>query len=144
MNDHGLADNTDDMQSEEKALRCVIVDDNPAFVHAAAHFLGHQGIDIVGVAFTIGEALSCVRRLRPDVTIADIHLGDESGFELAERLCSEPTSPAVILTSTHSELEFADMIAASQALGFVPKVDLSADSVRRLLDDSSHERHLLA
>ena len=142
MNDHGLADHTDDMQSEEKALRCVIVDDNPAFVHAAAHFLGHQGIDIVGVAFTIGEALSCVRRLRPDVTIADIHL--ESGFELAERLCSEPTSPAVILTSTHSELEFADMIAASPALGFVPKVDLSADSVRRLLDDSSHERHLLA
>ena len=55
MNDHGLADHTDDMQSEEKALRCVIVDDNPAFVHAAAHFLGHQGIDIVGVAFTIGE-----------------------------------------------------------------------------------------
>jgi len=144
MNDHGLADHTDDMQSEEKALRCVIVDDNPAFVHAAAHFLGHQGIDIVGVAFTIGEALSCVRRLRPDVTIADIHLGDESGFELAERLCSEQPSPAVILTSTHSELEFADMIAASPALGFVPKVDLSADSVRRLLDDSSHERHLLA
>jgi len=36
------------------------------------------------------------------------------------------------------------MIAASPALGFVPKVDLSADSVRRLLDDSSHERHLLA
>ena len=107
MNDHGLADHTDDMQSEEKALRCVIVDNNPAFVHAAAHFLGHQGIDIVGVAFTIGEALSCVRRLRPDVTIADIHLGDESGFELAEHLCSEPTSPAVILTSTHSELEFA-------------------------------------
>ena len=79
MNDHGLADHTDDMQSEEKALRCVIVDDNPAFVHAAAHFLGHQGIDIVGVAFTIGEALSCVRRLRPDVTIADIHLGDGNG-----------------------------------------------------------------
>ena len=144
MHDHGPADHTNGMQSEEKALRCVIVDDSPAFVHAAAHFLGHQGIDIVGVAFTIVEALSCIRRLRPDVTIADIHLGDESGFELAERLCSEPTSPAVILTSTHSELEFADMIAASPALGFVPKVDLSVDAVRRLLDHFSNERHQLA
>ena len=143
MHDHGPTDHTDGMQSVEKTLHCVIVDDNPAFIHAAAHFLGHQGIDVVGVAFTVEEALSCIRRLRPDVTIADIHLGEESGFELAKRVCSEPTSPAVILTSTHSELEFADMIAASPVLGFVPKVDLSADSVRRLLNDFSIERHLL-
>jgi DNA-binding NarL/FixJ family response regulator len=142
MHDHRLADHTGGMQSVEKALHCVIVDDNPAFIHAAAHFLGHQGIDVVGVAFTIEEALSCVSRLRPDVTIADIHLGEESGFELAERLCDEPMSPAVILTSTHSQLEFADMIAASPALGFVPKVDLSVDSVRRLLDEVANERHL--
>ena len=67
------------------------------------------------------------------MTIADIHLGDESGFELAERLCSEPTSPAVILTSTHSEQEFADMIAVSAAIGFVPKVELSPEAMRRLL-----------
>jgi DNA-binding NarL/FixJ family response regulator len=135
MHDHRPANHTDGMQSVEKALRCIIVDDNPAFVHAAAHFLGYQGIDVVGVAFTIAEALSCVRSLRPDVTIADIHLGDENGFELAELLCTEPTPPAVILTSTHSELEFADMISASPALGFVPKVDLSADTVRCLLDE---------
>lgn len=125
------------MQSEEKALRCVIVDDNPAFVHAAAHFLGHQGIDIVGVASTIAEALSCVERLRPDVAVVDIHLGDESGFELAEQLDGAPALSPVILTSTHSEVEFADMIAASPALGFIPKVELSADAVRRLLDSTS-------
>jgi DNA-binding NarL/FixJ family response regulator len=136
MRQHTPAGQTDGMQSEEKALRCVIVDDNPAFVHAAAHFLGHQGIDIVGVASTIAEALSCVERLRPDVVVVDIHLGDESGFELAERLARGPALSPVILTSTHSELEFADMIAASPALGFVPKVELSADAVRRLLDST--------
>jgi DNA-binding NarL/FixJ family response regulator len=124
------------MQSEEKTLRCVIVDDNPAFVHAAAHFLGHQGIDVVGVASTIAEALTCVERLRPDVAVVDIHLRDESGFELAEQLTRGPAMSPVILTSTHSESEFADMIAASSALGFVPKVDLSADAVRRLLDST--------
>jgi DNA-binding NarL/FixJ family response regulator len=136
MHEHTPAGQTDGMQSEEKALRCVIVDDNPAFVHAAAHFLGHQGIDIVGVASTVAEALSCVERLRPDVVVVDIHLGDESGFELAERLAGGPALSPVILTSTHSELEFADMIAASPALGFVPKVELSADAVRRLLDST--------
>jgi DNA-binding NarL/FixJ family response regulator len=124
------------MRSEETALRCVIVDDNPAFIHAAAHFLGHQGISIVGSAATIAEALDCVERVRPDVAVVDIHLGDESGFDLAEQLASGPMSSRVILTSTHSELEFADMIAASPALGFVPKVELSADAVRRLLDST--------
>ena len=122
------------MQSEEKTLRCVIVDDNPAFVHAAAHFLGYQGIDIVGAASTTAEALSCVERLKPDIVVVDIHLGDESGFDLADRLAEGRTGSAVILTSTHDEVEFADMIAASAALGFVAKVELSADAIRRLLN----------
>jgi DNA-binding NarL/FixJ family response regulator len=134
MYDHTPGGHADGTQSAHKALRCVVVDDNPAFVHAAAHFLGYQGINVVGVASTIAEALSCVTRLRPDVTVVDIHLGDESGFELAERLARGPASSPVILTSTHSEVEFADMIAASPALGFVPKVALSADAVRRLLE----------
>ena len=134
MCEHALTRQTEDMPSEEKPLRCVIVDDNPAFVHAAARFLHQQGIDIVGAASTIAEALSCVERLKPDVTVVDIHLGDESGFDLADQLADGRAPSAVILTSTHAEAEFADMIAASAALGFVSKVELSADSVRRLLD----------
>lgn len=122
------------MPSTLQPLRCVIVDDSPAFVHAAAHFLGQQGVDIVGAASTIAEALSCVERLKPDVTVVDIHLGDESGFDLADQLADGQVRSPVILTSTHAEAEFADMIAASAALGFVPKLGLSADSVRRLLD----------
>lgn len=134
MCEHMTAGHTDDVQSEEKTLRCIIVDDNPAFVHAAAHFLGYQGIEIVGAASTAAEALSCVKRLKPDVVIVDIHLGDESGFDLADRLAEERTTSAVILTSTHDEVEFADMIAVSAALGFVAKVDLSAEAIRRLLN----------
>ena len=121
------------MEPKVEALRCVIVDDNPGFLDAAADFLGHHGITVVGVASAITEALSCVGQKRPDVTIVDINLGDESGFELAEQLAGGPVSSPVILTSTHSEQEFADMIAISPALGFVAKVDLSPDAMRRLL-----------
>ena len=121
------------MMSKVETLRCVIVDDNPGFLDAAANFLGHQGITVVGVASTIAEALSCVAQVRPDVTVVDINLGDESGFDLAEQLAGGPASPSVILTSTHSEQEFADMIAVSAAIGFVPKVELSPEAMRRLL-----------
>ncbi|ORA34533.1 hypothetical protein BST13_17225 [Mycobacterium aquaticum] len=134
MCEQALAGHTEVLPSEQQPLRCVIVDDNPAFVHTAARFLRQQGINIVGAASTIPEALSCVERLKPDVTVVDIHLGDESGFDLANQLADGRAASPVILTSTHAETEFADMIAVSAALGFVSKVDLSADSVRCLLD----------
>jgi DNA-binding NarL/FixJ family response regulator len=122
------------MESRVLPLRCVIVDDSPAFLDAAANFLGRDGITVVGVASTGAEALSCVAQLRPDVTIVDINLGGENGFELAEQLADGSASSPVILTSTHSVQEFADMIAASPALGFVPKVALSPEAIRELLD----------
>ena len=82
------------MKPEVETLRCVIVDDNPGFLDAAANFLGHHGITVVGVASTIAEALICVGQLRPDVTVVDINLGDESGFDLAEQLAGGPAAPA--------------------------------------------------
>jgi DNA-binding NarL/FixJ family response regulator len=121
------------MDSGPEVLRCVLVDDNPGFLDAAANFLGHHGITVVGIASTIAEALSCVAELRPDVAVVDIDLGDECGFDLTEQLAGGRTSAPVILISTHSEDEFADMISVSPAIGFVPKVELSPDALRRLL-----------
>jgi hypothetical protein len=40
----------------------------------------------------------------------------------------------VILISTHAQEDFADLIAESPALGFIPKVTLSVAAIRELLD----------
>jgi hypothetical protein len=40
----------------------------------------------------------------------------------------------VILISTHAEADFADLIAASPAAGFLPKSELSLDAIARILD----------
>ena len=82
---------------------------------------------VVGIATTSPEALRLEDELRPDVALIDIRLGDESGFDLARRL-----SCTVILISTHARSEYADEIAASPAVGFIPKVELSASAVLRL------------
>jgi hypothetical protein len=39
----------------------------------------------------------------------------------------------VILISTHAEEDYADLIAASPAAGFLPKISLSAGANRDLL-----------
>ena len=116
-------------------MRCLIVDDSANFRDAASSMLERAGIDVVGMACTSAEALDLYRELRPDVTLVDVDLGAESGFDLALTL-SEADSPApsVILISTHSEQDFGDMIADSPALGFVPKFALSPGAIRELMD----------
>jgi DNA-binding NarL/FixJ family response regulator len=117
-------------------LHCLIVDDSTRYLDAARGHLEREGIIVVGVASTISQALQQAERLRPDVTLVDIDLADESGFELARRLQQAARSwpSRVILVSTHAEDDFADLIAASAAIGFLSKADLSADAIRDLLD----------
>ena len=96
--------------------------------------LERAGIDVVGSAVTAEDALTCNHDLRPDVILVDIDLGPESGFDVAEALHrAGPPEPSVILISTHSEQDFADLIADSPALGFLPKFALSSESIRRMV-----------
>jgi DNA-binding NarL/FixJ family response regulator len=116
-------------------LRCLIVDDSRRFLDAARGLLERQGITVAGVASTGAEALRLVGELRPDVTLLDIDLGGESGFDVAGRLSRETngTSSAIILISTHDGRDFADLIAVSPAVGFLSKSALSAAAIRDLL-----------
>jgi CheY-like chemotaxis protein len=118
-------------------LRCLIVDDSWHFLNAARGLLERQGVVVVGVASTGAEAVRRVEELRPDVTLVDIDLGGESGFEVARRLQhdSNGTPGPVIMISTHAEQDYADLIAASPAIGFLPKSALSADAIRDLLGE---------
>ena len=117
----------------EVMLRCLIVDDSPRFLDAARGLLERQGVSVVGVASNSAEALQRTRELRPDVTLLDIDLGSESGLELARRLHDQDGPAPVILISTHAEQDYAELIAASPAVGFLPKTALSGDAIRKLL-----------
>jgi DNA-binding NarL/FixJ family response regulator len=116
-------------------LRCLIVDDSPQFLDAASRLLQQEGIDVVGTASAGDEALRVAGELRPDVTLIDIDLGPESGLAVARELAErEGLVGKVILISTHAEDEFADLIEASPAIGFISKSALSGDGVRRLVN----------
>jgi CheY-like chemotaxis protein len=114
-------------------VRYLIVDDYSPFLDAASGLLENEGAGVVGVARSGAEALRRAEELRPEVILVDINLGAESGFEVAEQLHRDGPSAPVILISTHAEQDFADMIAASPAVGFLCKSALSTGAVRDLL-----------
>jgi len=92
-------------------------------------------VQVVGVASNSAAALSQARALRPDVILADIGLGDESGFDLARLLArdGEFGNAEVILISARAESDYAELIAESPAAGFLAKPELSALAIDRIL-----------
>ena len=116
---------------ESVLMRCLLVDDNLAFLETARGILEGQGVTITGVASSTAEALREASGLRPDVAVVDIGLGGENGFDLARYLAEEGIS--VIMTSTSAEADYADLVAENPVLGFLPKTELSAAGIRRML-----------
>jgi CheY-like chemotaxis protein len=122
-------------------LRCLVVDDSSQFLTAARGWLERQGIAVVGLASTTAQAMRQAAELRPDVVLVDIDLGSESGFELVEQLqdMAGLDSFPVILISAYAEEDYAELIAASPAVGFLPKTTLSAESIRGLVGEDARQ-----
>jgi CheY-like chemotaxis protein len=120
-------------------VRCLIVDDNRDFLHAARELLEREEISVVGVASTAAQACRICSELNPDVVLIDIDLGEESGFEVARQLAGQAgaAQPRLILISAYSGDDFEDMIADSPAVSFVPKASLSGTAIRGILADAA-------
>jgi CheY-like chemotaxis protein len=116
-------------------LRCLLVDDNDAFLEAASLLLRREGVTVVGVASNTAEALRQASALRPDVILIDIGLGDEDGFDAARLLTQDGQrgSAEVIMISAGAETDYRELIAESPAAGFLAKSELSARGIGRIL-----------
>jgi CheY-like chemotaxis protein len=119
-------------------MRLLIVDDNAQFLEVARSLLAREGMTVVGIASTSVDALKLASELRPDVTLVDIDLGVESGFDLARQLTDMAgghRSP-VILISAHPEHDLTDLIDGSPAKGFLAKSALSGRAILQLVGET--------
>jgi CheY-like chemotaxis protein len=115
-------------------VRVLLVDDSDAFIATAVRLLEREGLTVVGTANTGDDAVEKVRRLAPVVALVDIHLGEESGFDVVRRILQGHDDHArAILISSYPPEDFADLIAESPAAGFVSKSHLSAAAILEIL-----------
>jgi DNA-binding NarL/FixJ family response regulator len=112
----------------------LIVDDHPEFRAAARALLEADGFTVVGEAADGESAIGAVAMLDPELVLLDVQLPDMDGFAIAERLMTGPQPrPAVVLISTRTASSYRRRLAASPALGFIGKSELSAASLSTLL-----------
>ena len=116
------------------AQTVLIVDDHAAFRASARMLLECEGFDVVGEARDGESALRAAAELHPQLVLLDVHLPDIDGFAVAERLtASNGASPRVVLTSSRDLVEMAPLVERSGACGFVPKGELSGDTLAAVL-----------
>ena len=118
----------------------LIVDDHPPFRFAARALLERGGFRVVGEAGDGIAALDAVRLLLPDVVLLDVQLPGEDGFAVCEQIASARDDaaracPVIVLTSGRASSTFRRRLAASSAVGFIAKGELTASLLRSIVAD---------
>ncbi|HEX5149366.1 MAG TPA: response regulator transcription factor [Candidatus Limnocylindrales bacterium] len=104
------------------ALRLVVVDDHEVVRQGLVALLDRRdAFQVVGEAGNVEEAMTVVRRMKPDLVIMDVRLPDGSGIEACRDIRSEmPEVRVVILTSYPDEEAVLSAIIAG-ASGYLLK-----------------------
>ena len=105
-----------------QTLRVLLVDDNPAFLDAAARELtADTRVQIVGRAGSGEEALAQVQHASPDLVLLDISLPGMNGLEATRQIKTWPDAPCIVLVTIHDTPGYrvAGMVAGAD--GFIAK-----------------------
>lgn len=103
----------------------VLIDDHPIVLEGLRHLLASvPEYRVVGTASSQHEGLELVRRLRPDVVVVDLVLGDVLALKLIERIVNDHPDTRVICISMHSDAAYAEPVALAGALGYINKAQV--------------------
>ena len=125
---------------QDRTIRVYLVDDHSMFrsgVRAELRSTADSGVEIVGEAGAVAEAVTGIQRTTPDVVLLDVHMPDGGGRAVLERI--RPTLPAVrfLALSVSDAAEDVIGVIRAGARGYVTKTisgpDL-ASAIRRVAD----------
>lgn len=85
-------------------MRILIVDDEPLARDELAYLVElHSHVESIDKAESIEEALEKMVNQKPDLVFLDIHLTDESGFDLAEKFKRMQHPPQIVFATAYDE-----------------------------------------
>jgi DNA-binding NarL/FixJ family response regulator len=104
-------------------MKIVIADDSEAMREALAATLPVlvQGIEIVGQAQDVRDAIESTLRLQPDALILDGRMPGGSGLDVLREVKRGATAPLVVVFTSHSSAAHRDAYLAAGADFFFSK-----------------------
>ena len=100
--------------AESKRDRILIADDNEANVELLEAYLGDMDVD-VEVAVDGQDALDKARSFKPDLILLDVMMPKLSGFEVCQKLKSDPATKTMMILMVTALNEHGDMERAVEA-----------------------------
>jgi DNA-binding NarL/FixJ family response regulator len=98
------------------------------------------GIDIVGQAENVAEAISAIRKLQPDAVILDILMPGGSGFKVLQNIKQAGAGPMVIILTNYPYPVFRKKCLQAGADFFLDK-STEFDQIPALFERFNRERN---
>jgi DNA-binding NarL/FixJ family response regulator len=111
-------------------FRVLLVEDH-AMVRAGLRLLltGQSGIEILGEAATVIEAMQQLRAAPFDLVLLDISLNGENGLDLLSAIRAEGLDVRVLVLSAYPASHYTSWAMANGACGFISKLSRPAEVI---------------
>lgn len=106
----------------------LLADDNSAVLNNVTRVLRAK-YDIVAAVRDGSAVLQEFPRLRPDVIVLDISMGDVNGIDVARQLRDSGCRSKIIFLTVHEDSDFVNAAMSTGASAYVVKSRLSTDLV---------------
>lgn len=100
------------------------------------------GMEVVGEASNLVEALECVRRVKPDLVLMDVHLPDGNGISIVRSILNEVPQARILMLSGDSDLAHVHEAMKAGVSGYLLKEDTNQEviltAVRSVLNNNTY------
>jgi two-component system, NarL family, response regulator FusR len=125
--------------------KVLIVDDNLLVRRTLTHLINQrEDLVVCGHASSVDEGSETAVRLKPDLAIVDLPLGNENSLQLIRQLRERLPHIRILVLSMHEENVFAFPVLRAGASGFVMKQNASQhlfEAIRTVLAGQVYLSH---
>jgi two-component system, LytTR family, response regulator len=88
------------MESEKRAIRVLIADDEPLARQRIADLLAKEaGVEVVGTASDGNESVKAIRQLKPDLVFLDVQMPGMTGLQVVDAVGPEEMPATIFVTA---------------------------------------------
>ncbi|MSU64423.1 MAG: response regulator transcription factor [Pedosphaera sp.] len=125
------------------STKIVLVDDHHLLRDGLKMVLRRDpGMEVVGEASNLVEALECVRRVKPDLVLMDVHLPDGNGISIVRSILNEVPQARILMLSGDSDLAHVHEAMKAGVSGYLLKEDTNQEviltAVRSVLNNNTY------